>query len=110
MLARFVGRMLTQLRKMEKEGNFMKVKTGYLVREIADCHIVVPIGERVIEFKGIMTLNDTGNFIWKCLSEDRSFDQLLQSILDEYEIDEATAKGDLNEFLKVARESGVLEE
>lgn len=88
----------------------MKVKTGFLVREIADCHIVVPIGERLIEFKGIMTLNDTGNFLWKCLSNDISHSQLLNSILDEYEIDEATAKADLDEFLHVARESGVLEE
>lgn len=88
----------------------MKLKTGYLVREIADCHIVVPIGERIIEFKGLMTLNETGSFIWKCLSEDISYSQLLDSILAEYEIDEATAKADLDEFLNVARESGVLEE
>lgn len=88
----------------------MKIRKGYLVREIADCHIVVPIGERVIEFKGIMTLNDTGHFIWKCLTEDRSYPQILSSILDEYEIDEATAKADLDEFLIKAREIGVLEE
>lgn len=87
----------------------MKLKTGYLVREIADCHIVVPIGERVIEFKGIMTLNDTGNFIWNCLSDDISDSQLLHSILEEYEVNEATAKADLDEFLEVAWESGVLE-
>jgi hypothetical protein len=88
----------------------MKLKKGYLVREIADCHIVVPIGERVIEFKGIMTLNDTGSFIWNCLTEDISYNQLLSSILEEYDIDEATAKADLDEFLNVAQESGVLEE
>ncbi|AFV05158.1 MULTISPECIES: PqqD family peptide modification chaperone [Dehalobacter] len=88
----------------------MKIKEGYLVREIADCYIVVPVGERVIEFKGIMTLNDTGNFIWRCLTEDISYNQLLTSILDEYEIDEVTAKADLDDFIQSARESGVLEE
>jgi len=88
----------------------VKLKKGYLVREIADCHIVVPIGERVIEFKGIMTLNNTGSFIWNCLTNDISYSQLLSSILDEYEIDEATAKADLDEFLNAARGSGVLEE
>ncbi len=31
----------------------MKIKEGYLVREIANCYIVVPVGERVIEFKGL---------------------------------------------------------
>lgn len=88
----------------------MKIKKGYLVREIAGCHVVVPIGERVIDFKGIMTLNDSGCFIWKCLSEEISYNRLLASVLDEYEVDEATAKADLNEFLNSACESGVLEE
>lgn len=88
----------------------MKVKSDYLLREIAGCHIVVPVGERVIEFKGMMTLNETGGFIWKCLSEDITYSRLLSSILDEYEIDEATARADLDEFLASARENGVLEE
>jgi hypothetical protein len=57
-----------------------------------------------------MTLNDTGNFIWNCLSDDISYGKLLSSILEEYEIDEVTAKADLDEFLKSAREGGVLEE
>lgn len=87
----------------------MKIKKGYLVREIAGCNIVVPVGERVIDFKGIMTLNDTGSFVWKCLSEDVSYDRLISLILDEYEIDEATARADLDEFINKARESGVLE-
>lgn len=88
----------------------MKIKKGYLVREIADSYIVVPVGERVIDFKGIMTLNDTGNFIWKCLADEITYSRLLAAILDEYEVDEATAKADLDEFLNEAREGGVLEE
>lgn len=88
----------------------MKIKEGYLIREIAGCNIVVPVGERVIEFKGIMTLNDTGSFIWRCILSDITYDQLLSEILDEYEIDEETARADLDEFLGCARESGVLEE
>ncbi|NLB79508.1 MAG: PqqD family protein [Clostridiaceae bacterium] len=87
----------------------MKIKNGYLVREIAGSYIVVPVGERVIDFKGIMTLNDTGNFIWKCLADEITYDELLTAILEEYEIDEATAKADLDEFINKARESGVLE-
>lgn len=88
----------------------MRIKDGYLVREIADSYVVVPVGERVIDFKGIMTLNDTGYFIWNCLSEDKSFDELLKLILDEYEVDENIARADLEEFLRKALESGVLEE
>ena len=88
----------------------MKIKDGFLLREIADCHIVVPVGSRVIDFKGLMTLNDTGYFIWNHLIEDNTYERLLDSMLQEYEVDEDTAKKDLIEFLNKAKESGVLEE
>lgn len=88
----------------------LKLKEGYLAREIAGCYIVVPVGERVIDFKGIMTLNDTGYFIWKNLSADTTESNLLSAVLNEYEIDEATARADLEKFLSKARECGVLEE
>lgn len=88
----------------------MKIKEGFLLREIADCHIVVPVGSRVIDFKGLMTLNNSGYFIWNQLIEENTYEKLLGSILQEYEIDGEIAKKDLDEFLDKARESGVLEE
>lgn len=88
----------------------MKIKKGYMVRDIADTHIVVPVGERVIDFKGIMTLNETGYFLWNKLTDGISYDDLLKALLDEFEVDEATARADLDEFLGVARENGVIEE
>lgn len=87
----------------------MKVKSGYLLREIAGTHVIVPIGERVIEFKGMMTPNDTGAFIWSRLASDITYDQLLSAILDEYEVDRMTAKADLDEFLQEACRIGVIE-
>lgn len=80
------------------------------MRNIADTHIVVPTGERVIEFKGMMTLNDSGRFIWDCMTQDITYDRLLGVVLQEYQIDEEKAREDLDEFLKSAREAGVLDE
>lgn len=88
----------------------MKIKNGFLVREIADSYIIVPVGERVIDFKGIMTLNNAGYFLWRHLLEEISYDSLLAALLEEYEVDDATARTDIDEFLQSARESGVLEE
>lgn len=88
----------------------MKIKEGFLLREIADCHIVVPVGSRVIDFKGLMTLNNSGYFIWNQLIKGNTYDNLLDSILQEYDVDIDTAKKDLDEFIGKARESGVLEE
>ena len=88
----------------------MKIKDGFLLREIAETHVVVPVGERVIEFKGLMILNEQGLFVWNMLQNDHAFDEILDSILDEYDIDADTAKSDLDEFLARVRKSGALEE
>ena len=88
----------------------MKIKDGFLLREIAGTQIVVPIAERVIEFKGMMTLNDHGLFVWNMLQNECTFDDILNSILDEYDIDDETAKADLEEFLAHIRKNGALDE
>lgn len=88
----------------------MKINDGYLLREVAGTYIVVPVGERVIEFKGMMTLNDTGAFIWRQLQSDCKYQELLTAVLGEYEVNEEVARSDLDEFLNEARESGVLQE
>lgn len=88
----------------------MRIINGYLLRLIVDTHIVVPVGERVIAFKGMMTLNETGAYIWKCLEDEINYDELLQAILDKYEIEMETAATDLDEFLDKARANGVIEE
>jgi hypothetical protein len=62
----------------------MRIKEGFLLREIADCYIVVPVGSRVIDFKGLMTLNNSGYFIWNQLIEENTYNNLLDSILQEY--------------------------
>jgi len=88
----------------------MKIKDGFLLREIAGTPVVVPIGERVIEFKGMMVLNDHGLFVWNLLQNECTFDDVLGSILEEYDVDEVTAKADLEDFLAHVRKNGALDE
>jgi len=71
--------------------------------------MVIPIGERVIDFKGIITLNELGQFIWDKLYEETSYEDLLHSILSEYDVSEESARPDLDIFLEDARRLGVLE-
>ena len=86
----------------------MKIKDGYLLREIAGNYVVVPVGN--VDFDGMISLNDAGVFIWKQLEEETTFESVLSAFLNEYEIDEATAKSDLDAFLKKMRDSGLLYE
>jgi len=88
----------------------MRIKSGFIIREIAGSPVVIPIGERVLDYKGMMLPNETGAFLWRKLQNDATFEQLLQSVLDEYDVDEATASADIEEFLNEMRSVGALEE
>jgi hypothetical protein len=87
----------------------MKIKDGYLLRTVAGSNIVVPVGEGSIDFSGVITLNEVGAFIWKQMAEDTDVDTIVKAVLDEYDIDEATAKADTEEFLDTLRGADLLE-
>lgn len=86
----------------------MRIKDGYLLKEVAGNYVVVPVGN--VDFDGMISLNQTGVCIWKLLETDTDFDQLLSQFLNEYDIDKDTAKADLNAFIAKLRDSGILYE
>ena len=43
----------------------MKIKSGFIVRKIANQYMAVPVGERSQELHGMIGLNETGAFLWK---------------------------------------------
>ena len=87
----------------------MKIKSGFLLRSVAGKNIVVPVGAE-LDFGGMITLNDTGKFMWEKLSVQTDSDALLSSILSEYDIDEETAKADMNIFINKLKELNILED
>ena len=88
----------------------MRIKDGYLLRVVADTYIVVPVAERVIEFKGMMTINELAAAIWEFMHDaDRSYDDILNHILSLYEVDIETAGRDLDKLLEQMQRIGVLE-
>jgi len=86
----------------------MKIKDGYLLRTIADTNIVVPVSERVIEFKGMITLNDVSADIWRFLETEREYDEIVGYMMAEYGINKETAEEDLSGLLAQMEKSGLL--
>ena len=80
-----------------------------MLREIADLNVVVPIGERVVDFNGLITLNDTGTFLWKQLQEEVNRRDLINGLLKEYEVSENTASKDVDEFINLLKERNILD-
>lgn len=87
----------------------MKIKEGFLVRPVAGSYVVVAVGEKTVDFNGIMTLNETGYFLWQKLAAGTDKDSLLKDMLGEYDVDEAVASADIDRFIKQLEDAGLAE-
>ncbi len=87
----------------------MKIKSGFIMSRINDVDVVVAVGETSVNFNAVITLNSTGSFLWNLLQKDTTEQQLVDAMLDKYDIDEATAKRDIEAFVAKARSAGILE-
>lgn len=87
----------------------MKIKDGFLLRQIAGGTVVVPVGKASVDFNGMITLNETGAFLWKLLENDISEEELLQRLTAEYDISEDIAKADINAFISKLKDAGLID-
>lgn len=83
----------------------MKIKDGFILREVAGSFIVVAVGEAVKEFNGIINLNETGAVLWKILEKGATKEQLVKALLAEYDVDETTAEKDVSAFIEKLQEA-----
>ena len=86
----------------------MKIKKGFLLRKVGAQNVVVAVGAESRNFNGIIRLNDTGKFLWEKLSSEISEDELVSAMISEYEIDEATARNDIETFIETLKEANLL--
>lgn len=86
----------------------MKISKEFVLREIAGSYIVVPFGENTVSFNAMITLNETGAFLWKLLQEDKSAEELIDELLKEYDVDFNRAKEDIADFLEKLKKSNII--
>ncbi|MBE5749593.1 MAG: PqqD family protein [Clostridiales bacterium] len=78
----------------------MKIKEGFILREVAGSYIVVAVGSAVKEFNGVINLNETGAFLWKILEKGAEKEDLISALLAEYEVEEELATKDIEKFIE----------
>lgn len=88
----------------------MKIKDGFMTRKIGGKIVAVPVGVATASFNGMINLNETGEFIWKCLEKDTTEDEVAQKVAEHYEIDNETASSAVAKFVNTLRQNGLLDE
>ena len=87
----------------------MKIKDGFLVREVAGTNIVVATGARMKEFSGIIKLNETGVFLWENLKAETDVQTLTAALTAEYDVTVEQAKKDVESFIATLKDVGIIE-
>ncbi len=73
----------------------MKIKSGFIIREVAGKNVAVATGELSRSFNGMITLNDTAKFIFESFQQETTVEEVVQAVLAKFDIDEVTAKKDV---------------
>ena len=77
----------------------MKLKQGFVLREVAGETVVVPV-EAELNFNGMITLNEAAKVLWNVLENETSTEDLVKAILSEFDVDEKTAQNDVDAFVQ----------
>ena len=88
----------------------MKTKKGFTLRNVCGENIIVGEGIENIDFSRIISMNESAAYLWnKILGQDFNVDTLVSLLLEEYEVDEATARSDAETLVKKWQEAGIVE-
>ena len=88
----------------------MKIKDGFELRKFGGKWLAVTVDEAADENNVLVTLNETGAFVWNLLQDEAEYSHIASEIVKNYEVDEAVAKEDLDRFLQICRNNGILDE
>ena len=86
----------------------MRIKDGFVLREIAGQIMVIATGEASKDFHGMIKLNETGRDIFVALQEKCSEEEIVLRLQEKYEIDFEKAAEDTKAFLKQMKDAGFL--
>lgn len=85
----------------------MKIKDGFVLREVAGDVVVLPSGD--LEINAMITLNESAAFLWRKMQEEITVDQLVQAVVESYpDVDAATAKLAVEGFVEQLKENDFL--
>lgn len=89
----------------------MKTKTGFNIRNVCGQDLIVAEGEENIDFSNIISMNETSSFLWKKVQKMDEFtvDDMVKLLLEEYEVDEDTARNDCKELAAQWAKAGIIE-
>ena len=77
----------------------MKRNPDFLIKNVAGKQVLVPVGQAAVSFPGMVTVNDTGKYIWELLETEQTLDSVAEAIACRYDVPLSMALEDAGLFL-----------
>ncbi len=87
----------------------MKVKEGFMLKKMGNQAVVVAVGAASKVFNGMIKLNESGEMMWNLLVDGATEDDLLEAVLEAYEVDPQVATKDVEKFIETLKKPGIIE-
>jgi len=70
-----------------------------VTRKTGNEYVLVPVTNNIADMTSVYTLNETGTFIWELIDGKKSVEELIEAVIDKYDIDRETATRDVFSFI-----------
>ena len=89
----------------------MKVKKGFEMQNVCGEYIIVPAGVENVDYSKIISMNPTAAYLWEKVAGMQEFtvEDMVQFLLDEYEVEESGAREDSELIVERWKEIGLID-
>ncbi len=85
-----------------------RIKKGFIIREIGNQIMAVPVGTQTSEIHGMIALTESAKLLWEALEQGATVEQLAEVLVENYEVEPSVACEDVVKFLDNLKEQGAL--
>lgn len=88
----------------------MKTNDNFILRRIGDDCVLIPVKEAAQNFNGMIHLTPSAAFMFEEIDKSNSLNEIVEKVVEEYEVDEETARNDVFGFLHELYIRGIIQE
>lgn len=82
---------------------------NFILRQVAGMTVIVPVGQAAERFPGMISVNETGAFLWELLEMEQTTQTLTEALTRQYEVGAEQAGKDTGRFLEKLKLAGAVD-
>lgn len=86
----------------------MRRNNDFHMQEIEGMSVIVPMGTVVKDFPGLITVSESGGFLWKLLEKEQTLQSMVEALFEEYDAPKEQILSDVTEFVRKLKLAGAL--